>query len=318
MSPSTDVQGRTSEPKLLLVIGSTGKQGSSVARRLLKRGHEVRGLTRKPEGTPAQELRSLGAEIVRGDLDDRNSLRRAIAGRDAVFIVATAFEKGPEAETREAVNAMDVAREAGVRQVVYSSVSDADRHTGIPHFDSKARAEEHLAGLNYTIVAPVFFMDNMTGPFMAQGLANGVLAMALSPRRKLQEISVRDIGRFATLAIEQPSRFRGRRINIAGDELSPSEIAGVLPSGRSGNRAPIRRRCSSGSSEKDTVRTSPNCGRSIRRSAGKATASGPVTRTGRRSPRPNVDRSRREWQTMSEGARADPPVGRFGRGPREP
>ncbi len=223
-------KGKAAEPKRVLVTGITGKQGGATARALLERGHRVKGLTRKPEGPLAAELRRLGAEIATGDLEDRESVRRAAEGVQAIFVVSTMAEKGTEAETRQAINAMEGARSAGVPHLVYSSVSDADRQTGIPHFNSKAKAEEHLRGLGtpYTIVAPVFFMDNLTAPYMAPGLANGVLAMALPGSRKLQGISVRDIGRFSALAIERPDRFRGKRVNIAGDELSPTAIAEVV------------------------------------------------------------------------------------------
>ena len=57
--------------KLFLVTGATGRQGGAVARHLLKRGHRVRALTRDPSKSAARALAGMGAEVVRGDLDDR-------------------------------------------------------------------------------------------------------------------------------------------------------------------------------------------------------------------------------------------------------
>lgn len=54
----------------VLVTGATGKQGGSLARLLLKKGHRVRALTRKPDAPAAQELKRLGAELTAGDLED--------------------------------------------------------------------------------------------------------------------------------------------------------------------------------------------------------------------------------------------------------
>ncbi len=190
----------------------------------------MRAMSRKSDSPASNELKKLGAEIVTGDLGDRASVERAAKGVDVAYLVATPYEQGAEAETRFGKTGLDGIHAAGVPYVVYSSVSDADRKTGIPHFDSKAVIEEHLKGLGteYSIVAPVFFMENLFAPWVSAGFAQGVLAMGVFPGRKLQVISLPEIAEFTTLAIEQPSAFRGKRINIASDEPTPNEIARQL------------------------------------------------------------------------------------------
>jgi uncharacterized protein YbjT (DUF2867 family) len=70
----------------VLVLGAAGAQGASVARNLLESGRfRVRVLTRAPESAAASRLRTAGAEIVRGDFEDRASLRAALRGCRAVF-----------------------------------------------------------------------------------------------------------------------------------------------------------------------------------------------------------------------------------------
>jgi uncharacterized protein YbjT (DUF2867 family) len=227
MTHSSELSGRSSQTKRVLVTGATGQQGGALARLLLQRGHYVRAFTRKSEGVAANELRKLGAEVVAGDLGDRASVERAAKGVDVAYIVATPYEQGPAAETRFGKTGADGVRAAGVPYIVYSSVSDADRKTGIPHFDSKAEVEKHLRGLgsDYSIIAPVFFMENFFAPWIAAGFAQGALATGILPDRKLQVISLPEIAEFTTLAVEQPRSFRGKRINIASDELTPPEMA---------------------------------------------------------------------------------------------
>ena len=141
----------------VLVSGATGQQGGALAWVLLDNGHRVRAFVRRPDSQEAKELERLGAELAEGDFEEPSTIEQAARGMDAVYVVATPFEAGMEAETRHGIAAADAAKTAGVGHLVYSSVGGADQDTGIPHFDSKREVEEHIEGLGipYTIVAPV-------------------------------------------------------------------------------------------------------------------------------------------------------------------
>lgn len=108
----------------VLVTGATGKQGGNVARQLLSKGHQVRGLTRNPDSPAAVELQRLGAEIVTGNLEDRASLEQAAQGVDAIFSMSTPFESDIETEIRQGKNVADAAKTVGVPYLVYSSVKE--------------------------------------------------------------------------------------------------------------------------------------------------------------------------------------------------
>src|SRR3712207_1084268 len=110
----------------VLVGGATGQQGGALARVLLKRGHSVRAFVRRPDSPEAKELERLGAELAAGDFEEPSTIEDAAKGMDAIFVVATPFEAGMEAETRHGSAAGDTAKAAGVGHLVDSSVADAD------------------------------------------------------------------------------------------------------------------------------------------------------------------------------------------------
>ena len=129
----------------ILVAGATGQQGGAVAHALLARGHRVRALTRKPDSDAARRLRSAGADLVTGDLGDTASVLKAASGVGTVFLMGNSNEAGTEEETRQGITAAEAAKDAGVGHLIYSSVADANKKTGIPHFDSKYLVEKHVA-----------------------------------------------------------------------------------------------------------------------------------------------------------------------------
>ena len=221
----------------VLVTGATGKQGGHLVRELLARGHSIRALTRKPESAGAAALAARGVTIVTGDFEDQGSLERAARGVDTVFAMSTPFESGATTETREGINVVRAASAVGVSHLVYASVAGADRATGIPHFDSKFEVEQAIrrSGVPFTIVAPVFFMENFLADWMAAGIAKGSIAMALPATRRLQQIAVADIAQFNALVIERRGSFLGQRIDIASDEVTSATVAAAI-SAASGRR----------------------------------------------------------------------------------
>ncbi len=210
----------------ILVTGATGQQGGALARLLLQKKHTVYALTRNNQSAAAQDLRNKGANIVKGDLDDSDSLKHVVKDVNSIFLMGTPFEDGTEGEIRRGKLMADIAKENSVEHLVYSSVANADKNTSIPHFESKYKIEQHIKnlGIPHTIVGPTFFMENLLGP----GLEQGQLALPLSPSSILQQSALQNIAEFSALVLERRKPFLGKRIDIASDEVTGEQAAEVL------------------------------------------------------------------------------------------
>jgi uncharacterized protein YbjT (DUF2867 family) len=210
----------------ILVTGATGQQGGTLARLLLQKKHKVYALTRNTQSPAAQDLRNKGAKLVKGDLDDSDSLKQVVNGIDSIFLMGTPFEDGTEAETRRGKLMADIAKENSIEHLVYSSVANADKNTGIPHFEGKYKIELHIKnlGIPFTIIGPTFFMENLLG----LGLQQGQLALPLPPSSILQQSALENIAEFSALVLEHRKPFLGKRIDIASDEVTGERATKIL------------------------------------------------------------------------------------------
>ncbi|KAL4921316.1 nmrA family transcriptional regulator [Aspergillus aurantiobrunneus] len=149
----------------IIVFGATGIQGGSVAKAILTdpaTAHQfhVRAVTRDPSKAAAVGLADLGAEIIQADMEDKDSLRAALQGADAVFLVTNFMETLDHvAETRQGMNVADICKETGVKHLIWSSLPHVEKisngkYNAAVHFDSKAHVDEHIRsiGVPHTIV----------------------------------------------------------------------------------------------------------------------------------------------------------------------
>ncbi|MGF1430665.1 NmrA family NAD(P)-binding protein [Kitasatospora sp. LaBMicrA B282] len=216
--------------ELYAVTGATGAQGGAAARALLRADLPVRALTRDPNAPAAVELRALGAEVVRADFDDPATLRAELAGASGLFAMSTPFGTDCAVETRQGIALLDAAAAAGVGHVVLTSAANADRGTGIPHFESKWLIEQHLhtLGPSWTVLGPGVFLENCAGEWTLQSLRRGVFGYPLPVDHPLPVIAAADIGAVAALALARPERFAGRRIDLAGQWSTPARQAAAI------------------------------------------------------------------------------------------
>ncbi|MCM3877135.1 MAG: NmrA family NAD(P)-binding protein [Thermoanaerobaculia bacterium] len=193
----------------VLVLGGTGTVGSQVARGLLARGTEVSVLTRDPK-KPLPP----GARAVAGDLLDPGTIRGVFTGMDGVFLLNAVSPT----ECHEGLMALNGARTAGVKKVVYMSVQGADEAPHLPHFGAKLPIETAIraSGIPFTILRPNNFFQNDTW------YKDAMLAYDVYPQPfgdvGLSRVDVRDIAEAAVIALTTGAAD-GETINVAGPDV---------------------------------------------------------------------------------------------------
>src|SRR6266849_1641684 len=169
------------DKKIIAVVGSTGAQGGGLCEAILSDpngGFSCRAITRKSDGDKAKALAAKGAEVVKADLDDVESLKKAFAGAYGVYAVTNFWEHfSAEKEKAQAKNIADAAKAAGVKHVIWSTLEDTrtlmsaddkrmpmlQANYRVPHFDAKAEANASFAGLPVTYFVTSFYWDNFYG-----------------------------------------------------------------------------------------------------------------------------------------------------------
>lgn len=211
----------------VLVIGATGQQGSAVTRSLLRQGSRVKALVRDERSDRSRSLEAEGVKLLKGDLDDPASIRRALSGVRGVFSMQSfTGTGGVEAEERQGKRVAQIAAECGIKHLVYSSVGRAHLADSVPHFASKASVEReiHRLGIAATILRPSFFMENFLN--FSVSLRNGryVVTTGLHPGNSMQMVSVEDVGRIAALILTQMPPRGVDTIEISGDDVDGGAI----------------------------------------------------------------------------------------------
>jgi len=221
--------------KKILVFGATGAQGGSVARNLIARDKfDVRALTRKPDSPAAQALRELGAEVVQGDLDDPASLRAALEGCYGAFGVTNFWEHFAK-EEEQGRNLVNAVAESKVEHFIFSTLPPIAKETNgalkSPHFDLKAEHEElaRSLGIPSTFVHVPFYYENFLYFFPPRPAGDGTYRFGFPQGdTPLAAISVEDVGAVVAPMFEEPEKYIGKVVKLAGDEIPATAYAEVL------------------------------------------------------------------------------------------
>ncbi len=238
------------ERKLLAVFGATGAQGGGLARAILadpEGGFAARAITRSPSSAAAQELAAQGAEVVAADIDDADSLRRALDGAYGAFFVTFFWAHfSPEREKAEARGMAEAAKAVGLRHAIWSTLEDTRRWVPlsddrmptlmgqykVPHFDAKGESNAYFGelGVPTTFLLTSFYWDNLIhfgmGPKPGP---DGRLAFTLPMGdKRLPGIAAEDIGRCAYGIFKAGSEYLGQTVGIAGEHLTGGQMAAEL------------------------------------------------------------------------------------------
>ena len=205
---------------MILVTGGTGFIGPRVVHALRERDKEVRALVRNPSGKAATTLAAWGAELVRGDMTDRESLRGAVEGSEVVVhLVAIRqgsgeqFRRVLEDGTRELVAA---AKEAGVKRFVLMSALGTTEETKdlVPYYHAKWEEEQAVSGsgLEHVIFRPsfVFAKDGGILPtFRRLAKVAPVTPITGSGKQRIQPIWIDDVAAYFAQSVDKPEAANG-------------------------------------------------------------------------------------------------------------
>lgn len=201
-----------------------------MCRSMVGRGWAVRGLTREPDGKPAEELARSGVEVVRADMDDLGSLRRAFDRTDAVFSVQNGLKAGFDRELVQGRNVADAAAECGLSHVVYGSAGPGGGVTGVRSWDVKLQIEQHMEelGLPVTVLRPMAFMELMTDKslYPAVGTWN-IWPKVMGEDRPVPWLCVPDLGEIAAAVLADRQRFVGKELVLASDVRTLGECRAI-------------------------------------------------------------------------------------------
>lgn len=202
----------------ILVLGGTGKVGSTVVKDLLRRGADLRLMVRKTRPSLPKDV-----EVVLGDLLDPPTVANAMDGVDKLFLLNAVT---PD-ELTQGLVAYNLAKRMQLKHVVYLSVFGADRFKDVPHFASKVAIENALREFDvpYTILRPNYFFQN--DAFLKDALTKaGIYPVPLGPIG-INAVDVRDIAEAAAISLTS-NGHEGKTYNLNGPEpLSGPKAAAI-------------------------------------------------------------------------------------------
>ncbi|KAI0801444.1 hypothetical protein C8Q74DRAFT_1242124 [Fomes fomentarius] len=245
----------------VFVTGPTGTMGGAAAHEFLRRGWAVRATVRDDTTPVAVALKAAGAVLVRGDWNNEAALKQALHGCTALFLNLLPDFSDFASERRHGQAILDLARAAGVKHVVYSSVlAGPDKIAELARLGfgetpgttvignkvvledaTRAYAATNDSGEKseriYTLLRPGWFMANLLEPkvrFYGDMPQTGVWTTALRPDTVLPLVDERDVAAFAAAAIEDPERFGGKEIAVVSQVAPVTEVVAEL--GRAAGR----------------------------------------------------------------------------------
>jgi uncharacterized protein YbjT (DUF2867 family) len=238
------------DKKIIVVFGATGAQGGGLAHAILTDSNsefDVRAVTRDVNSDKAKELAAMGAEVVAANIDDASSVRKVMEGAYGAYCVTFFWDHySPEKEMEEAQHMAAAAKEAGLKHVIWSTLEDVrkwvplddnsmptlrDKYK-VPHFDGKGASDHYFtdAGLPVTFMLPSYYWDNLIyfGMGPKRG-ADGKLSITFPMGdKKMAGIASGDIGKCAYGIFKKGASLIGKRVGVAGDQLTCAEMAEAI------------------------------------------------------------------------------------------
>lgn len=204
---------------MILVTGASGSVGGAVAAELKKHGTAFKAMYRNEEDAGKKEA---GVTPVTADFSDKESLVRAAAGVDTLFLVCSPIPQLVEFES----NAIDAAVETGVKHIVLNSALGAEDYPiSFPSWHRKVEEKLKSSGLGYTIFRPNGFMQNILA-YNAPSIRSQSAFYAAMGDARTSFLDVRDIAAAVVKALVLPGEHAGNTYELNGPEaVTNAELA---------------------------------------------------------------------------------------------
>lgn len=218
----------------VLVFGATGSQQFNVISESIKKGAEVIAATSSEKSF--DKLQQAGATPVLANLNDAAKMMEVTKGIDAIALMIPVSLPDPLDGLQYAKNVIDAAKANSVKKIVWNvSGFLVPQKIGIPGEDVKLDIRDYLinSGLNYVILQPSIYMENMMGPFCAPFIkSERKIAYPTPEIMPIGWIASRDVSAFVVEAIYNDNlnadsfRISGLE-NLKGNDLAEQFSAGV-------------------------------------------------------------------------------------------
>ena len=211
----------------IFVTGATGNKGGATVKNLLDKGFCVKALIRNPVNAKLHLHKNL--EIIKGDLNEIASYQQHLHDCDGVFCNLV-FKYGIEKEIKQGFELVNASKESNIKYFIYSSVIGCDLDTGIPHWESKNKIENHIkaSGISYTILRPSSLYENLLIPQVKSRILKGKLVLPTKKNTMQQFIGSEDIGRIVTTVFSNPEKYQAKTINLAAEQMDGEELAATF------------------------------------------------------------------------------------------
>ena len=231
-----------------LVTGGTGRQGGSALREILKAGAKVHALVRNPDSDAAEGIARLGATLFKGDSADAASVTKALEGVDGVFFNPPYPGEDTLEVTQNFIKAC--AQQSSVKTFVLSSTSGTEKHVEkiqtdptypgrqkkfMGYWNLKAGTEDaaRMAGFQNLVILRASLLHHIYLPPDSRALfptlwTEKKLVTALKPDTKVPHLLAEDVGKFAAVALLDPSKFNSKELNLAAENLTAEDVTSII------------------------------------------------------------------------------------------
>lgn len=214
---------------MIVVTGATGQLGRRIVEQLLQRMPPDRIAATTRDLGEAEALARAGVSVRHGDFTKPDTLKAAFAGAAQVLIVSSNAERIGQDPVAQHQTAIEAARAAGARRIVYTSHMGASSTSHFRPMHTHALTEAILrdAGLAWTALRNGFYAETVPAMLVGDAVSTGVLAAPADG--KVAWTSHDDLAAGAAAVLAEPGRFDGPTPPLTCSEaLDLGDVASLL------------------------------------------------------------------------------------------